>query len=165
MLTEETSKQGFRLKTIVTSKNHSFDHQVRAFADVGFVVGIHGANLVNSIFMRPFSALFEVFPARSSSMCYYAGSNSGMFYQSHRTRIVASAEESGCRKGYKCWTDLKHTRVKISTKKDQDRIREMVTNGMRHVLELNARFPHGIPVFLDEERDAYLIDEGQDDPV
>lgn len=69
MLRNETSASQVKYIEFGFHANISLSHQVKFFSEVGFVVGIHGANLVNSMFMRPASALFEIFPYRYVVSC------------------------------------------------------------------------------------------------
>ncbi|KAA8496046.1 hypothetical protein FVE85_2201 [Porphyridium purpureum] len=58
----------------------SFKEQVRMMRSSGLVIGIHGANLVNTIFMPPLSAVLEIFPFHYKRRYYLGGSNSGVYY-------------------------------------------------------------------------------------
>jgi capsular polysaccharide biosynthesis protein len=50
---------GFR---IIAGEGLSFADQVRTFANANFIIGAHGAGLVNAAFARPNSTLFELRP-------------------------------------------------------------------------------------------------------
>lgn len=149
MLTYETKKVGVALKVFTPSPEEPFDLQVRRMVDVGFVVGIHGANLVNSLFMRPFGAFFEIFPANMKSMCYKAGANSGLKYLKHYAVVEATPEESGCdTSNHRCFQITRQRMVKISTEKDREGIRQNVRSGLRHIIQLNNDYSSqgGVPV-------------------
>lgn len=149
MLTYETNKAGVALKVFTPSPEEPFDLQVRRMVDIGFVVGIHGANMVNSLFMRPFGAFFEIFPANTNSMCYKAGANSGLKYSKHYALVEATPEESGCPvSNNRCYEISRQRMVKIGTAKDRESIRRKVRSGLRHINRLNNEYgaQGGVPV-------------------
>lgn len=149
MLTYETKKAGVALKVFTPSPEEPFELQVRRMVDIGFVVGIHGANMVNSLFMRPFGAFFEIFPANMNSMCYKAGANSGLKYLKHYALVEATPEESGCSaSNHRCFEITRQRMVKIGTEKDRESIRRNVRSGLRHIIQLNNVYSDqgGVPV-------------------
>lgn len=156
MLREETEKAGVRLHTFTISSKESLEHQVKNIAQVGFLVGIHGANLVNSIFMHPFGGLLEILPHGATSQCYVAASNSGLAYYRYVSSEAASAEESGCtEQNVQCHKLARQKRVKIGSKKDRDGIRDLVRKGIEHLRYLHDMYPGGIFVRY-VERTAYF---------
>lgn len=158
MLREETEKRNVKLQVFTTSANDTFEYQVRQMEQVGFVVGIHGANLANCIFMRPFGAIMEIFPAKMFSSCYIAGSNSGLRYFEHEAKVEATPQESGCAPDERlCWRLTRQRMVKISTTEDRRVIRKHVQDGIEHLIELNQNFPDGIPVEYDAISSTYSI--------
>lgn len=157
MLEEECTRAGFELKSFMTKAEQPLEDQVRTFAEVGLVVGIHGANLVNSLFMRPFSGLLEVFPTEAVNRCYYAGSNSGLRYFAHESSTRASAEESGCPENNRCREQLRHRKVKLGAQDDRNTIQAYVREGIEHIEKLHARFGEGVEVRLDEDSGFYRI--------
>lgn len=159
MLEQECSRAGFELTKFMTKAEQPLEDQVRTFAELGFVVGIHGANLVNSLFMTPFSVLLEVFPADSVNRCYYAGSNSGLRYFGHESSMRASAEESGCPENNRCREQLRHRKVKLGAQEDRDTIQAYVREGIEHIEKLHKRFGEGPEVKLDEDSGFYRIVE------
>lgn len=60
-----------------------FKDQVTSLANVGIAIGIHGANLVNTIFMPPLSVLIEMFPYGFKHLMYGNGGNAGLKYMSY----------------------------------------------------------------------------------
>lgn len=60
-----------------------FKDQVSMMQGVAIAVGIHGANLVNAVYMPPLSVLVEVFPFGFKHGMYEHGGNSGLVYLSH----------------------------------------------------------------------------------
>eukprot|EP00190_Bangiopsis_sp_CCMP1999_P001769 CAMPEP_0198733774 /NCGR_PEP_ID=MMETSP1475-20131203/48138_1 /TAXON_ID= ORGANISM="Unidentified sp., Strain CCMP1999" /NCGR_SAMPLE_ID=MMETSP1475 /ASSEMBLY_ACC=CAM_ASM_001111 /LENGTH=499 /DNA_ID=CAMNT_0044497123 /DNA_START=253 /DNA_END=1752 /DNA_ORIENTATION=- len=61
----------------------SFEEQVSAVKDAAVAVGLHGANLVNSMFMPVGAALLEIFPHGFTHEMYGANSGSGLQYFQH----------------------------------------------------------------------------------
>lgn len=147
MLQNETKASGIEFREFLTTPDETFAEQVKKLEQIGFVVGIHGANLANCIFMRPMGALLEIFPANVYSPCYIAGSNSGLAYFVHEANVEASPEESGCSKDEKrCWKLTRQRLVKIGTKKDRDVIRNYVRSGINHLLRIHKKYGNGVPV-------------------
>lgn len=68
---------------VSTFDDLSFTEQVRMMKQVGIAIGIHGANLVNTIFMPPLSVLVEIFPFGFKHTMYEHAGNSGIVYMSH----------------------------------------------------------------------------------
>lgn len=158
MLKNETEATGVRLHMFTTAAEDSLRDQVTNIAGVGFVVGIHGANLVNAIFMHPFGALLEVFPGKADSPCYIAGANSGLAYYRHTSTEEASPAETGCAPDDKaCATKPRQRLVKIGRQEDRDGVRKYVQDGLKHLRYLHDTFPDGIPVAYNEETAFYNI--------
>lgn len=61
----------------------SFDKQYGEVRQVAVGIGIHGANLVNSVFLPPLSSLIEIFPHGFNHVMYRGGGNAGLKYFSH----------------------------------------------------------------------------------
>lgn len=157
MLCDEAKGSNMSFKTIQTPQEMALMEQVHEFASVGILAGVHGANLVNSIFTKPFSALLEV--ANLQFPCYRGGMNSGLWFESYKPERVGSASESGCG-GEPCQSDLNHRRVLISSRNDRAELRRIVRSAIRHVRSLHARFGRlgGIPARYDEGSSEYRID-------
>lgn len=60
-----------------------FRRQYEVMESAAVAIGIHGANLVNTMFMPPLSALFELFPFGFRHNMYEQGSNAGLRYYSY----------------------------------------------------------------------------------
>lgn len=158
VLRNETSAVGAELRVFTVMGNETLREQVTNVVRVGFMVGIHGANLVNSIFMHPFGALLEILPAGMNEECYIAGMNSGLAYFRHESSQLASPEESRCRvTDDACRNELRQRVVKISARKDRDRVRELVRAGLSHLRLLHGAYPDGIPVAHNKETAFYDI--------
>lgn len=158
MLKNETDSAGVNLHVFTPTGEETLEEQVRNIIRIGFVVGIHGANLVNSIFMHPFGALLEILPTYASSRCYLGGMNSGLAYYRHTSTEFAAAEESGCRPQQKACLNVRYRRVKIGSKADRDAVRGYVQEGLRHLTDLHKKYPQGIPVKYNPETTYYDID-------
>lgn len=160
MLREEARAAGMRFVTVQTGEHMQLSGQIRAYADVGVMAGIHGANLVNTAFMKPFGALVEV--ANVPFRCYRGGMNSGLWFASYKPVRVASKEESAC-VDEPCASDLNHRRVLVDGGEDRRALRRLVRDGTRHVDGLHRRFGTlgGIPVVYDEVLAEYCIDWGK----
>lgn len=159
MLRNETDAAGVRLHMFTTSPEETLAEQVQNIAAVGFVVGIHGANLVNAVFMQPFGALFEIFPGNAESPCYIAGSNSGLAYYRHTSTEEATPAETGCSvEDAVCQKKPRQRLVKIGREEDRIALRGYVKKGLTHLTSLHQEFPNGIPVMYDETTDYYHVD-------
>lgn len=138
--------------------NEDLGEQVRLFESVGFLVGIHGANLVNALFMRPFGALMELMPGKSILSCYVAGANSGLMYSFFEGE-VASPEESQCPPWRKTCLNFPRDRlVKVRSMEHRRQVRMLVRKGLGDLRRMHKRFPDGVPVQLDEEEGRYVVE-------
>lgn len=134
LLRRKAAERAYEYRTLQPSENMTFVEQVRMFADVGVIIGIHGANLVNSIFARPFSALFEISPV--DSPCYLAGANSGLRYWRLEPRRKGTLEESFCRsKG--CRQNPKMRRIVIEHEEDRRDIESIVDQMLDYIDSLH----------------------------
>lgn len=160
MLQDVAERNNFSFATLQTTASMSMDDQMTQYANTGFVVGIHGANLMNAIFMRPFGGLLEILPG-FALQCYAAGANSGLAYSTYITVKTATGEESGCPKDHNtCWTLIQARRVKIEEEADHRELRERVEKGVARIKMLHHAFGRlgGIPVFYDKNSTSYRID-------
>lgn len=163
MLREEAEVANMTYTRLQVSGKTAVAEQVRMFSGVGFVAGIHGANLMNAIFMKPFSAMLEVFPARNLP-CYAAGANSGLAYYQYSPTKRASGEQSGCTEEHRtCWLYAHNRRVLISDEADRIALRALVKDGLNHILSIRKKFEHrgGVPVLYDRELAEFKIDWDQ----
>lgn len=160
MLRGEGSRVGATYREVEVTSATSFGDQVRWFADVGLVVGIHGANLVNALFAPPFSGLIEVMPGGHKSDCYLGGENAGLMYTSY-TAANATREESFCQSDQRCWPEKyrQHRRVKVGTNEHRTQLRQLVRNGLARIVHLRQRFPNGMPTSLQLPEQRYVLDE------
>lgn len=156
MLHVEAARVGGEFREIEAKEETPFAEQVRMFAGVGFVVGIHGANLANCIFVPPFGALLEITPGGHSGPAYIAGMNSGLAYFVHEAE-KASAEESLCRRELSCWPRSQQRRVKIEGTRQRRDLRTKVRFGLDHLGRLHEKFPYGIPANLQLPEQTFQI--------
>lgn len=154
-----SSTDPITVTTLQTPSSVTFSSQLQRFFDVGVVVGIHGANLLNTLFTPTFSSLVEI--SAIQMQCYVYGANSGLSYWVYESKLKASAKQSRCGPGhYMCLKSRNHRRVMIETEEDRREIRMRVRMAIERIMELRRRFEHlgGIPTVLDRERAEYRID-------
>lgn len=81
-LREVTSANGFSYELVdVTGK--TFPQQIEGVAGVGVVVGIHGTQMLNGLFLGGGAAMVEIFPYRFSNTLFRNGSGAGVHYAKH----------------------------------------------------------------------------------
>lgn len=163
MLRIETERAGMGLHVFTTTATEGFEEQVRNIEKVGLVVGIHGANLVNAMFMRPFGGLLELFPFRVMSRCYVAGSNSGLGYWSFTASAPAregdgDPEEMCDAREIKCRLKFRQRGVFLGTSEDREKVAKLVREAVEYLARLHVKFPDGVPVVLDESNGRYLVE-------
>lgn len=78
--------------TVTNFQNMKFTEQYQVMKKVSIAVGIHGANLVNTMFMPPLSVLLEIFPYGFRHEMYVNGGNAGLKYMSHMMKEGAPFE-------------------------------------------------------------------------
>ena len=66
--------------SIVEFGRMQFEEQYDAVRSAAVAVGIHGANLVNTMFMAPLAAMVEIFPYNFGHDMYEHGANAGLKY-------------------------------------------------------------------------------------
>lgn len=77
---EKVSKEkGYEFK-VVSFDNMNFTQQYATMKTVAIAIGIHGANLVNTMFMPPLAVLIELFPFGFLHEMYVNGGNAGLKY-------------------------------------------------------------------------------------
>jgi len=82
----------------IAQNEGSFVHQARLLSRCGIVVSVHGANLVNCMFMPTASALIEIQPGkmdRGAMTMYWRGGNSGVHYAASASVNVRDHSEVG----------------------------------------------------------------------
>jgi Glycosyltransferase 61 len=83
LLKAAAEQRGYKFE-VVTFDNITFAEQVSAIEEAGVVIGVHGANLVNAMFMPPLSVLFELFPFQFTHGMYEEGGAAGLKYFSYQ---------------------------------------------------------------------------------
>lgn len=158
---------------ILEPKEHTpFAQQVLAYKDVGILVGIHGANLVNALFMHPFTGLVEL--ANDYTKCYIRGGNAGLNYWHFIPSRIASVEESFCGpENKKCLNHMRNRRIMIDGKEDREKVQSIVDFAVGRIVRFRRMFEHlgGVPVVYNRRTAEYEIDwsmvrkENDDDDV
>ena len=77
------SEHNYKFK-VISFENMTFDEQYKAVSSAAIAIGIHGANLVNTMFMPPLAALIELFPYGFVHEMYRNGGNAGLKYFSYQ---------------------------------------------------------------------------------
>lgn len=150
-LHELGTKYGLEIRNIRTSSAMPFREQVEAMRNIGLAVGLHGANLVNSIFMPAASAIFEIFPFRYVRYYYVAGSNSGLRYSFHEAE---GGKEKNCSlHKLSCVLKYRESIVYLS-ERDRAIIRRRIENAMAYLVRLHDMYPDGY-IHLRREGNLY----------
>lgn len=159
MLREEVEARGVELREFTTKNTESFEEQIRNVVGLGVVVGIHGANLVNAMFARPFAGVVEIFPFGEHSRCYYAGMNSGMAYWG----LEATESAGGFRcdeRVLECRLRYRNLEVCLGEGGDRERLRGLVREAVAYLKGLHENHEGGVPVALDESAGQYVVSSG-----
>lgn len=155
MLRRLCEEHGMELVEIRASSRQTLVEQVRDVHGLGMAVGLHGANIVNSMFIPAAGALFEIFPWRYVRFYYAAGGNAGLRYSFHEP-------ESGIKRNCSftsrtCFMEYRESLILLS-EADQRKIQDRVDTAMRYVVGLHRRYPSGhIP--LRREGNMYHFDK------
>lgn len=159
MLKSQCRAWGLSFEVLETPKDIPVARQIEMFQRTGFVVGIHGANLVNAIVMHSFGALLEL--SNHDSQCYFRGAHSGLNYWGFQPSHISTPRESFCSPTQlQCWNNPKYRRIHIENEKDRKRIESLVVEGIERILYINERFKdlEGVPVVLNKTSSEYEID-------
>lgn len=62
----------------------TFPQQIEAVAGAGVVVGVHGTQMLNTLFLPAGAAIVEIFPYRFSNALFEGGSGAGLHYARHQ---------------------------------------------------------------------------------
>lgn len=90
-LREVAAGNGFEYR-FVDVKGMNFAQQVDAVAGAGVVVGVHGTQMMNVLFLGKGAGVVEIFPYRFVNSVYEGGSGAGLHYTRHS---VVHGEEFG----------------------------------------------------------------------
>lgn len=83
LMTKVAKEKGYEMN-VVMFDGMSFVEQINQVREASIVVGIHGANLVNTMFLPALSVLIEVMPYGFNHEMYKQGGNAGLKYFVHR---------------------------------------------------------------------------------
>lgn len=72
---------GYRLLDVA---GMTFPQQIEAVASAGIVVGIHGTQMLNVLFLPSGASVLEIFPYRFTSKLFEGGSGAGLHYAQHQ---------------------------------------------------------------------------------
>ncbi|CDF40519.1 unnamed protein product [Chondrus crispus] len=154
-LRELCEKHGMELVHVHTSGTMNLGEQVRQVKDLGMAVGLHGANMVNTMFIPAGGAMFEIFPWRYVRFYYAGGGNSGLRYSFHEPE---GGKDMHC-SFEKSWCFMKYREARIFlTRRDKETIRSRLDVAMGYIKGLHRRYPDGsIP--LRREGGVYHFDK------
>lgn len=139
-LRELANKYSMQLIDVRTTSEMSFAEQVKAVRDLGAAVGLHGANMVNTVFMPPGAAIFEIFPWRYVRYYYAGGGNSGLRYSFHEP---AGGMEKNCSFLDKtCFMKYRESVIYL-TEKDRIQVRGRLEKVFSYLAGLHRRYPQG----------------------
>ena len=140
---------GYSGERVVIVDNHSFEHQVKLMARAGVLICVHGAGLMNTIFMQPGSVVIEVFPVHAKHVLYervahYAGVYHFKIYSSeferkyhvrhpqYKDRNCDTVKSLDIPESGNCWSLVKNSNVVVPM--DQLRV------ALIHALDFIKRF-------------------------
>lgn len=133
------AKHGFEVRYVRFRKEMAFKDQVAQVRDVGLAVGLHGANMVNTMFMPAGAAMFELFPWRYVRYYYAAGLNSGLRYSYHEPE---NGVDKHCNFDKYCFMRYRESVIYLS-EVDRQRVRRRIEKALIYIAELNDRFANG----------------------
>lgn len=140
MLSELCEKHQMELEYIRANGAQSLTEQVKDVHSLGLAVGLHGANIVNSMFVAAGGALFEIFPWRYVRFYYAAGGNTGLRYSFHEPE---GGTDRNCSFESRTCFMLYRESVILLTNKDREQIRSRIDKAMRYIAGLHRRYPDG----------------------
>lgn len=155
-----SEKYNFTLQTLQPTSDTPISDQVSSFHQAGVLIGLHGANLMNAMFMTPFSGLIEINPTKLQ--CYVSGANSGLVSWLVDPGRIATPEESNCLKTprfKKCWKSLVQRRVLLDDPNTRTKLEHTIEESIVFVRKLRNRFSKSgkIPLVLDAKNSMYKI--------
>lgn len=159
LLTRLSLKHGFSYSTLQFSNDSPMYLQVSSFVNSGIVIGLHGANLLNSMFMYPLSALIEVTPL--GLPCYAAGGNAGLVSWIVRPSRSATPVESSCPTWlFRCWKSPVERRVLLEDDAVREELEATLLETIMYIKEIRNRFDKlgYIPLILHERSASYVVD-------
>lgn len=152
MINDLAGKYGFEIRLVRFSRDMSLREQIELVQDTGVAIGLHGANLVNTMFMPAGAAMFEIFPWRYVRFYYAAGANSGLRYSYHEPE---AGIDRHCGFDKRCFMRYRESVIYLSDT-DRDSIQRRIENAIKYLVRLHVLFPNGtIP--LQKDGNVYRI--------
>lgn len=154
-LQELCEKHDLELEHVRTSGAMSLGEQIKHVKGLGLAVGLHGANMVNTMFMPAGGALFEIFPWRYVRYYYAGGGNSGLRYSFHEPE---GGKDRNCSFASRtCFMKYRESLIFL-TERDQERIRARLDVAMGYLAGLHRKYPSGV-IPLRRVGNVYHFDE------
>lgn len=139
-LVELCEKHQMELVYVRANGTQSLVEQVKDVHGLGMVVGLHGANIVNSMFVPAGGALFEIFPWRYVRFYYAAGGNAGLRYSFHEPE---GGHDRHCSfKSRWCFMLYRESKI-LLTNEDREQIRSRIDTAMSYIAGLHRKYPDG----------------------
>lgn len=136
-----------------------FKKQVSIMRRYGVSIGIHGANILNTMFQPAGGALFELFPWRYVRYYYAAGSNSGLRYSYHEP---AKGKAWNCTFGTTmCAFQYRESPIFL-TENDRWVIQTRIERALAYVVALHRQYPNGI-IPLHKNGNVYYFGDPEQD--
>lgn len=139
-LAELSAEHGMELVYIRAKASQSLAEQVKAVHGLGMVLGLHGANIVNSMFVPAGGALFEIFPWRYVRYYYAAGGNAGLRYSFHEPE--GGIERNCSFSSRTCFMRYRESLI-LLTSEDREQIRARIDKAMSYIAGLHQKYPDG----------------------
>lgn len=142
-LARRASYHGYSFE-VISFKGMNIKQQVGAVEDVSIALGVHGANLVNTMFMPPLSVLIELFPFEFKHNMYYEGGGAGLKYYSygmstgkHYPKLMEYLSTEECiRFSVKCKLHYRDAELTV-VDNDVDNITKMVDEAVAYLERLS----------------------------
>lgn len=164
MIRSTAKASNFSVDISYPSTFDKFGDRVHKHRKAGIVIGIHGENLVDSMFAPAFSVLLEI--AAHQLRNYISGGNAGLAFMSYKPVKEATVEQSSCASSTNSTDsalhcqDKRNRRIMIDDPSDRTSLSEALKHAVKYVENLHANFGYlnGIPVKLDTHSNRYVID-------
>lgn len=139
-LSDICTKHSLDLVYIRNTAKLTLKQQVEQMRNVGFAVGLHGANMVNTVFMPPGGAVFEIFPWKYVRFYYASGGNSGLRYSFHEPE---SGIDRNCSfSTLKCFMRYRESVIFLSPN-DRAVVQGRLEAAVAYIVKLHRLYPTG----------------------